>query len=387
MEITYIYTLSDPITGEVRYVGKTNSTKRRLYAHIKESSGTKKSHKINWIKSLLVNKSKPKITVIDTVSVSEWQFWETFWIEQFKQWGCKLTNLTLGGEGGKGYRHSNYAKKKMRDSKLGKPLSEEHKSKISQSVLESYISEPRVHEKRIHLVKDDLYQKYIVENLSMPKLASLYGCSEKTIFTNLHEHGIRKDKEVWVKQTSSKPKKPVLQYDLDGNFVREWDSPTTIAEELGYNKGNIASCCRGVAVTANGYVWRYKGENYVERLNHKKRSVSQYDRQGNHVMTFESISAAAILGFKSNNIQDCCVGRSKSHRGFIWRYTEDSPPEKYKKKQQRIVNQFDMSGEFIRSWDSIVSVTKELGIGGNSITTCCKGGYKSAGGFVWKYAV
>jgi hypothetical protein len=44
-----------------------------------------------------------------------------------------------------------------------------------------------------------------------------------------------------------------------------------------------------------------------------------------------------------------------------------------------------MSGEFIRSWESIVSVTKELGIGGNSITTCCKGGYKSAGGFVWKY--
>lgn len=41
--------------------------------------------------------------------------------------------------------------------------------------------------------------------------------------------------------------------------------------------------------------------------------------------------------------------------------------------------------KFIKEWDSIVSASKELGIGGNSITTCCKGKYKSAGGYIWKY--
>lgn len=366
MEKTYIYTLSDT-NGDVRYIGKTSYLKQRLYSHIKECRTKKINHKINWIKSLLMKGEKPLISILDEVDSNYWQFWECFWIEQFKQWGFNLTNQTKGGDGLHGYKHSNVSINKMKQKFIDNP--NYNKSSDKKHIID----------------KDELYQRYITENLSIPKLSKLFGCSEKTIFTNLHENNIIKDKEVWIKQMSTNPKKPVVQYDLDGNFVREWDSPTTIAEELGYNKGNIASCCRGVAVTANGYIWRYKGENYVERLNHKKRSVSQYDRQGNHVMTFESISTATLLGFNDGNIQNCCVGRSKSHRGFIWRYAEDSPPEKYKNKQQRVVNQYSMNGDFIRSWDSIASVTKELGIGGNSITTCCKGGYKSAGGFVWKY--
>lgn len=388
MEHTYIYALSDPITGEIRYVGKTSSLKRRIYAHINECKGDRKSYKINWIKSLLEKEKRPIISIVDVVNISDWPFWEQYWIEQFRQWGFRLTNLTLGGEGGLGYKHTKYTKKKMRESKLGIPLTEEHKAKISKSLVESYINEPREYEKKIHLDRDDLYQKYIVENMSMPKLASFYGCSEKTIFSNLSEQGIKKDKEVWRKQLSTNPKKTVMQYDLEGKFIREWDSPSTIGQELGYNTGNISSCCRGVAVTANGYVWRYK-DDFIEidlgRLNYRKREIAQYDLDGNFVRTFDSIKEAALLGFRDNNIQDCCVGRSKSHRGFIWRYAEDSPPPKHKKKQQRVVGQYHIDGEFIRTWDSIASATRELGIGANTISTCCSGKYKSAGGFVWKY--
>ena len=134
MEYTYIYTLSDPITGEIRYVGKTSSLKRRIYAHINECKGDRKSHKINWIKSLLEKNERPLISILDVINKSDWQYWEQYWIEQFKQWGFNLTNLTKGGDGGQGYKHTNLNKKKMRDSKLGKPLSEEHKEKISKSV-------------------------------------------------------------------------------------------------------------------------------------------------------------------------------------------------------------------------------------------------------------
>ena len=40
---------------------------------------------------------------------------------------------------------------------------------------------------------------------------------------------------------------------------------------------------------------------------------------------------------------------------------------------------------FIRDWVSISMVTRELGIGSNSITMCCKGKYNSSGGYIWKY--
>lgn len=41
---------------------------------------------------------KPIIEIIDEVPVSEWEFWEIYWISQFKTWGFDLTNGTEGGD-------------------------------------------------------------------------------------------------------------------------------------------------------------------------------------------------------------------------------------------------------------------------------------------------
>jgi transposase len=98
MDKTFIYTLSDPITNEIRYVGKANNLKKRLSTHLTPSNLIKPSHKNNWIKSLLVKNLKPLIKIVDEVLISEWEFWEIYWISQFKTWGFKLTNLTNGGD-------------------------------------------------------------------------------------------------------------------------------------------------------------------------------------------------------------------------------------------------------------------------------------------------
>ena len=50
-------------------------------------------------------------------------------------------------------------------------------------------------------------------------------------------------------------KKPILQYDLDGNFIREWSSATDVGREV---KGGICSCLKGRKKTAYGYKWVYK---------------------------------------------------------------------------------------------------------------------------------
>ena len=95
-----IYTLSDPITGRVRYVGKTINLKQRFNKHILESRKSTKSHKKAWINSLLNKNLKPIINIIDIVDEENWGFWEQYWISQFKTWGFKLTNTTDGGESG-----------------------------------------------------------------------------------------------------------------------------------------------------------------------------------------------------------------------------------------------------------------------------------------------
>lgn len=50
------------------------------------------------------------------------------------------------------------------------------------------------------------------------------------------------------------------------------------------------------------------------------------------------------------------------------------------------VNQHNKDGEFIRSWNRIRDIERELGIDNASICLCCRGRQKSAGGFIWKYA-
>ena len=98
MEKVYIYTLEDPITSEVRYVGKANNIQQRYKSHLNKAR-KHQIHKKNWIKSLKNKKLKPIVEVIDIVPIEEWIFWETYWISQIKAWGFNLINYTNGGDG------------------------------------------------------------------------------------------------------------------------------------------------------------------------------------------------------------------------------------------------------------------------------------------------
>lgn len=53
---------------------------------------------------------------------------------------------------------------------------------------------------------------------------------------------------------------PILQYDLDGNFIREWESLTEASKCLNIFKTNISSNIRGKTKQSCGFVWKYKNE-------------------------------------------------------------------------------------------------------------------------------
>ena len=56
---------------------------------------------------------------------------------------------------------------------------------------------------------------------------------------------------------SQSQSKPVLQYDLNGNFIKEWKSVNECGRN-GFNQGDICKCCNGKRKTAKGFIWRYK---------------------------------------------------------------------------------------------------------------------------------
>lgn len=65
METTFIYTLENPETHEIRYIGKTNKINKRLNQHLYEASSKRRSYKNSWIKSLKKEGIVPVINIID----------------------------------------------------------------------------------------------------------------------------------------------------------------------------------------------------------------------------------------------------------------------------------------------------------------------------------
>jgi hypothetical protein len=110
-----IYTLSDPSTGEIRYIGKTvSSLRRRLNQHCCKQSLSQKRYSAHWIRGVVNRGMRPIIELLSEVPEDIWESEERFWIEQFRQWGFKLTNISEGGGSGcLGYRHTDEAKQRI----------------------------------------------------------------------------------------------------------------------------------------------------------------------------------------------------------------------------------------------------------------------------------
>ena len=53
-------------------------------------------------------------------------------------------------------------------------------------------------------------------------------------------------------------KKPVIQFDLDGNFIKEWESMSDVQRQIGIAVGNISMCCNRKAKSAGGFIWKFK---------------------------------------------------------------------------------------------------------------------------------
>lgn len=50
-----------------------------------------------------------------------------------------------------------------------------------------------------------------------------------------------------------------------------------------------------------------------------------------------------------------------------------------------LIDQYDLEGNFIKTWLGMRNIERELGIKNQGICSCCKGKLKTSGGYVWKY--
>ena len=105
-----LYSLNDPITDEVRYIGYTSKTiEERLASHWRCRKIKKRNYKLNWFSELEKKGLKPIIKLITTAETIEKTLeLEVYYISLYDN----LTNSTSGGEVSKTYLPEVIAKMK-----------------------------------------------------------------------------------------------------------------------------------------------------------------------------------------------------------------------------------------------------------------------------------
>lgn len=74
----------------------------------------------------------------------------------------------------------------------------------------------------------------------------------------INELGLEYTPKPKPKYPQDRRKKPVLQYSITGELIKEWASLYEASIETGVNPGNISLSCRTENKKAGGYYWKYK---------------------------------------------------------------------------------------------------------------------------------
>jgi hypothetical protein len=118
----------------------------------------------------------------------------------------------------------------------------------------------------------------------------------------------------------NKKSKKVYQFDIDGNFIREWIS-TTVAGEL-FNRTGILRSIRKKNI-ANGFKWSYDKILTEEHINYKgqRRKILQFDINNNYIKEWgSSVQIRDELNIPCKHITNCCGGRINNFNNFIFKY-------------------------------------------------------------------
>lgn len=110
--------------------------------------------------------------------------------------------------------------------------------------------------------KVSLVLQFWNQGLTINKIVEQTNLNVETVRSYLNKNNINHED---IRQRANKviglsKSKPVLQYDLNGNFIKEWPTAIEAAETLHLKSKYITSTCRGHQKTYSNMKWRYKDE-------------------------------------------------------------------------------------------------------------------------------
>ena len=317
-KVVYIYSLENPLTNDIRYIGKTVNLKRRLKGHLDEAKelNSKITYKVSWIRSLLKQGIVPVLNIIDEVKENEWEFWEKHYISLYRSWGFKLTNGTEGGDGNMCWQkhHKEETKRKISEAHKGKHKTKEHKKNLGLARSNPVISINVRTGEQIEYAS--LKEAAFLNNTCIPTLN--HYMKTKTPYNDL-EYTLKFKRRIvnYPKQRVQgvRINKKIYQIDFNKKVIGIWNNASDIMVNV-FNKSTgdtslIHSVCRSKGKqTYHNYFWIYETDlnnsyiigDYINEINlqTKNKEILLYEGYVPK-FSFKSISEAARY-FKTSDV-------------------------------------------------------------------------------------
>ena len=299
----YIYLRTNKINGK-QYVGQVIT--RRFKTRQSDWNNLKRPYA-----GIFLNRARAKygidafdFEILKECEDEELDYWEMYYIKELNTKTPNGYNLTDGGDGMKGYHWSEESKRKISEKAKGRKHTEESRKKMSEvqngenngfygkhhsEETKKKISEAHKGMTPWNKGKTNIYTEEVKQKMSeaakgrhpseevRKKMSEsnkgekngMYGKhhSEETKKKISEAHKGRHPSEEVRKKMSeqrrgvlnTKCSKPVIQIDKNTNeVIADFPSMAEVKRQLGFSKGCISCCCRGITKSAYGYIWKYK---------------------------------------------------------------------------------------------------------------------------------
>ena len=169
-------------------------------------------------------------------------------------------------------------------------------------------------------------------------------------------------------QNLVKKNRQISQYDKAGNFIKTYNSIAQARQELNLGSGDINNVLSGSRNKTAGG-YQWCRIGQENKIKNLLVPVKQYDKTGKFINQYESIKeASTALNTYPDSIKKVCDKELKSTAGFQFCYADQSLTNIIVSNRGKAVSQFTLSGEFIKTYISVSAATRELNLPSTSIS-------------------
>lgn len=318
----YVYVWYTLDTNEIFYVGK--GTGNRYKTRKRENS---------FFMNILNSHECDSKVIIDNLTEQEAYETEIFYIKYYRKYSRILTNVSDGGDAPPklyGKRPKEWVENMKKAQRRFYEEHPEYKVRASER-MKVFFKTPEgkaFQRKSIESRNNEEFRKNQSVKCKAANRTQEYRERHSKLMKEIYSSEELRDKERGSKNPRAQG---IKQFNLDGIFIKEYETITQASKETGVGIARISDVARGNRKTAGGYIWKFSNDKHIH---HKKKAIYniendkclklilQYTKNGEFVAEYKGIAEATRINeFKNRtNIISNLKGRTKSAYGFIWKY-------------------------------------------------------------------